>query len=86
MPEICRFLGAIIAMYHREHGVSHFHVTYADYDATIAIETGKVLAGHLPRRVLRRIQGWRKVQIDELLENARLAAERKPLNKIAAPE
>jgi len=41
MPEICRFLGIVIAMYHREHGVPHFHAVYGEHDAVIAIKTAK---------------------------------------------
>lgn len=82
MPELCRFLGIIIAMYHREHGVPHFHVTYGEYDAVIDVATGKVLSGNLPRRVLRKVRTWRDLHLAELEANARLAAERKPLNKI----
>ena len=29
MPEICRFLGIVITMYHREHEPPHFHARYA---------------------------------------------------------
>lgn len=82
MPELCRFLGIIIAMYYREHGVAHFHVVAGDHDATIAIESGDVLAGKLPRKVLRLVQKWRLLHIEQLRENARLAAERRPLKKI----
>jgi phosphomannomutase len=28
MPEICRFFGIIIAMYHDEHNPPHFHAKY----------------------------------------------------------
>ncbi len=86
MPELCRFFGIIIAMYHREHGVPHFHVTYGEHDATIAVETGEVLAGSLPRRVLRRVERWRALHEEELRENARLASERKALKKIEPME
>ena len=82
MPEICRFFGIVIAIFHREHGVAHFHVTYGEHDATIEIATGKVLAGRLPRKALKLVRKWRELHLDELVENARLAAERKQLNKI----
>ncbi len=28
MPEVSRFLGIVIAMYHKEHGIPHFHAKY----------------------------------------------------------
>ena len=48
MPELCRFHGLVITTYHNEHGVPHFHVVYAECDATIEIETERV-HGSLPR-------------------------------------
>ncbi len=29
MPEICRFLGIVIAMYHNDHAPPHFHAKYS---------------------------------------------------------
>jgi Domain of unknown function (DUF4160) len=82
MPEICRFLGIVIAMYHREHGVPHFHAVYDDFDVVIAIKTGEVLEGELPKRALKRVLAWRELHVDELLENARLTDAKKQPNKI----
>jgi hypothetical protein len=45
MPRISEFYGVVIAMYYREHGVPHFHATYAGETVVVAIETGEVLAG-----------------------------------------
>ena len=82
MPELWRFLGIIIAMYHREHRVPHFHVTYGGYDATIDIATGRTLVGNLPRNVSSRVEKWRKLHSAELAHSWQLAAARKPLSKI----
>jgi Domain of unknown function (DUF4160) len=82
MPEICRFLGIVIAMYHREHGVPHFHAIYGEHDAVIAIRTGEVLEGQMPKRAMKRVLAWRALHIEELLENARLTAAKKLPNKI----
>lgn len=73
-------------MYHREHGVAHFHVTYGEYDATIDIETGEVLAGRLPRRIVKLVRQWRELHVEELRLNARLAEERRPLSRIEPME
>jgi hypothetical protein len=51
MPEISRFLGIVIAMFHREHNPPHFHAYYGDYGIIVEIETGRV-NGHFPRRAL----------------------------------
>ena len=86
MPELCRFFGIIIAMYHREHGVPHFHAIYGEHDVTIAIETGEVLVGKLPRRALARVLKWRKLHLEELRSNWQMALKQKPVAKIAPLE
>lgn len=32
MPEISRFLGIVIGMFYKEHGVPHFHAVYGEHD------------------------------------------------------
>ena len=82
MPEICRFLGIVIAMHYNDHSPPHFHARYGDYKALIAIQTGEVLAGQLPPRVLGLVQEWRELYKSELADDWRLAQNRKPLNRI----
>jgi Domain of unknown function (DUF4160) len=81
VPEISRFLGIVIAMFYREHGPPHFHASYSGYRITVEIESGSV-TGVFPRRALAHVQEWRELHISELLEDWRLASERKPMNKI----
>jgi hypothetical protein len=69
MPEICRFFGVIIRMFVDEHGTPHFHAFYQDHKISIAIETGAVLAGKLPPRVLGFVQEWRALHQEELMSN-----------------
>ena len=69
MPEISRFFGIIIRMYVSEHAPAHFHAIYQESEAAIAIETGAVLAGNLPPRVLGFVQEWRALHVDELIAN-----------------
>ena len=52
MPEVCRFLGIIIAMYYKEHNPPHFHVRYNEFKAVIAIDTLALIEGKLPPKVL----------------------------------
>ena len=82
MPEISRFLGIIIAMYYNDPTPVHFHARYGDYEALIATETGEVIEGRLPPRVLGLVQEWREYHLNELNENWRLARERKALKQI----
>jgi hypothetical protein len=81
MPEISRFLGIVIAMFHREHGPAHFHAYYGEFEITVEIETG-VVTGRFPRRALTHVLEWQMAHKAELLEDWRLASERRPLNKI----
>ncbi len=82
MPEISRFLGIIIAMYYKDHPPPHFHARYGDFEAVIAIESGEVLGGRLPPRVLGLVQEWREYHRMELTEDWQLARERKALKQI----
>jgi hypothetical protein len=78
MPEISRFFGIVITMYHREHGPAHFHVRYGGHRATVRIGDG-VVDGTLPRRVLSLVLEWWNLHRDELAENWTRAKERRPL-------
>ncbi len=67
MPEISRFLGIVIGMFYREHGVPHFHAVYGE---------------SFPPRALRHVLEWAAMHKAELLANWELAREGKPLNRI----
>lgn len=82
MPEISRFLGIIIAMYYNDHVPAHFHAKYGGHEALISIETGEVISGDLPPRVLGLVEEWRELHKGELLHDWKLAVERKPLMRI----
>ena len=41
VPEISRFLGIVIGMFYREHGVPHFHAVYGEHKITV--ETNRAL-------------------------------------------
>jgi uncharacterized protein DUF4160 len=69
MPEVSRFYGIIIKMFFNDHSPSHFHAEYGNYKAMIAIESGDVLEGDMPKKQLKLIQAWAILHEDELLEN-----------------
>lgn len=50
MPEVSRFYGIVIRFYYREHPLMHFHAIYAEHEALIEIETGKIHEGFLPKK------------------------------------
>jgi hypothetical protein len=82
VPRISEFYGIVIAMYYREHGVAHFHATYAGETVVISILTGEVIAGRVPARALRLIREWRDLHQDELRLNWARARDNAPLVRI----
>jgi uncharacterized protein DUF4160 len=56
VPEISRFLGTVIAMFYSEHGETHFHAVYGEYEASVELDTGKV-HGELPHKAAEGGQG-----------------------------
>lgn len=81
MPIISRFFGIVIAIYWRDHGPPHFHAKYGDEEVIVHIETGKTV-GRMNRRALALVQEWREARRSELMEDWRLAVQRKPLKQI----
>jgi hypothetical protein len=81
MPEISRFLGIVIAIFYRNHEPAHFHAYYGEYEITVEIESG-IVNWRFPRRALSHVLDWCELHRAELIEDWRLASERRPLNKI----
>ncbi len=76
MPVISMFYGIIIRMYlldNHHHSLPHFHVRYAEFEASITIEDGKVLAGQLPRKQFRLVLTWLCLHREELQADWELA-------------
>lgn len=82
MPEICRFLGIVIAMYHKEHAPPHFHAKYGGQRAAFSIAELTLIEGKLPKRVISLILEWAFEHRDELMKDWELAKSKKDLNKI----
>jgi hypothetical protein len=53
MPEISRFFGIRIFMYHEEHGPPHFHAVYAEFEIKVDIRTGAIKGRFPPMRARR---------------------------------
>jgi hypothetical protein len=79
MPEISRFLGVVIGIYWKDHGVPHFHAKYGEYRASFSISDLKLLEGRLPPRVTALILEWAFLHRSELMKDWELAELRKPL-------
>ena len=77
MPVISMFYGIIIRLYlldNQHHNLPHSHARDAEYEASIGIADGELLAGELPRKQLRLVQAWIELHRDELAANWELAA------------
>jgi hypothetical protein len=83
MPEISLFYGIRITMNWNEHNPPHFHVKYAEYNATILIQECVVDKGNLPNRQLKFVLAWCELHREELMQNWELSKDGKPLNEIA---
>ncbi|HEX3854970.1 MAG TPA: DUF4160 domain-containing protein [Polyangiaceae bacterium] len=83
MPRISFFYGIVITMYwrEREHPVPHFHASYADQEASVALD-GTILGGSLPSRALRLVRQWARLHREELLANWHRARVYQPLESI----
>jgi hypothetical protein len=83
MPTISLFYGIKVTMYWDDHSPAHFHVEYAEQQATILIQEGVVGVGALPNKQLKLVLAWCELHKDELMQNWELSKEGKPLNAIA---
>ena len=85
LPELSRFHGIIIRMFHRDHAPPHLHAEFGEYEITVEIQTG-VTRGRFPAVALRQVQEWAALHRPELLDRWRLAREAKPLPRVAPLE
>jgi hypothetical protein len=81
VPEISRFFGIVIAMYHREHEPAHFHARYGGQKITVRINDG-FIEGDLGRRAEALVLEWWNLHREELSDNWRRAKELKELSAI----
>ena len=75
MPTISVFYGIVVRMYFNDHSPPHFHARYGEDEATIEIESLRVLAGTLPKRALDLVTPWAAAHRAELLGNWRRCRE-----------
>ena len=86
MPIISMFYGILIRMYmldNQHHNAPHLHAKYSEFEASISILDGEILAGELPRKQLRLVQAWIELHRDELLADWELATAGENPYKIA---
>lgn len=82
MPRIAAFYGIIIAMYFDDHPPPHFHAKYGEHQAQVAITSGELLNGDLPRRARAMVLEWTELHRDELMDDWARAEHQEPLRRI----
>jgi len=82
MPEISRFYGIVIKMYHADHPPPHLHAEYGEHRVLINLRTLGVFAGSLPPRALALVIEWAAYHQQELLELWEQAAALQSLSRI----
>ncbi len=85
MPILSMFYGVVVYMYFydsQEYHAPHFHAEYAEFTAVIAIESGDVLEGDLPRNKMKLVQAWLEIHRDEIMADWSLAVRGLPVQKI----
>jgi len=86
LPTIAYFLGIAVAMNYRDHNPPHIHVTYAGYEALIAIDDARLLRGKLPPTVMLVVRRWVTLRRDALRANWERARRHEQLERIAGPD
>ncbi|HUP59047.1 MAG TPA: DUF4160 domain-containing protein [Thermoanaerobaculia bacterium] len=81
MPQISRFFGIVIAMYHDEHPPPHFHARYAGKEIQVGIADGRV-TGEFQPRARSLVLEWWSLHREELEQNWKLLSDGKQPNWI----
>jgi hypothetical protein len=58
MPTLEYVDGIRIVIHNGEHRPPHIHAIYQKFEVIIEIETGKICAGYLPSRQLKKASAW----------------------------
>jgi hypothetical protein len=85
MPTISMFYGILILIYfydNKQHSTPHIHAEFAEHEASIAIDDGRILAGSLPSGKLKLVQAWIEIHRDDLMVDWKLAVAGEPVFKI----
>ena len=85
MPILSMFYGVVVYMYFydaQRHHIPHFHAEYTEFTAVIAIESGDMLEGDLPRNKMKLVQAWLEIHRDEIMADWSLAVRGLPVQKI----
>jgi len=82
MPELSRFYGIVIKMYHNDHNPPHFHAKYGNDKMVVDVNTLAVIGGHLPPRATGLVIEWAAQHQAELQKAWEQARSMAPLDRI----
>lgn len=82
MPEISRFLGIVIKMFHDDHAPPHFHAYYCEYEASFSIDSLTLMEGKLPPRIKGLVIEWASAHQDALRANWKSLRKNQTYKKI----
>jgi hypothetical protein len=81
------FYGIIVRMFfmdNKEHNLPHIHIEYGEFQAVVAVDDGKLLAGEFPGNKMKLVQAWMEIHKEELIADWKLAVTGQPIFKIEA--
>ena len=82
MPILSVFFGIIVRMWHDDHPPPHIHVEYQGFEALVAIQTGEISEGRLPRKAAAIVKERCLRHQNELYANWQRAQHFEPLERI----
>lgn len=82
MPEISRFYGIVIKVFHNDHQLPHFHAEHGGDQMIVDIETLGVIAGKLRPRATGLVMEWASQHQDELRHVWEQAGNQEPLDHV----
>jgi hypothetical protein len=82
MPEISRFFGIILWMFHQEHNPPHFHAEFQGKKAVFDFQ-GNILRGDLgSKTAVKLVREWVDLRVTELETDWMLAMKGQEIKKI----
>ena len=85
MPVMSMSHGILIRMctlHTQHHHLPHLHARFAEFEASVGIGDGELIAGELPRKQMRLAQAWVELDQDELMADWLLASSGQKLFRI----
>jgi len=82
MPEISRFYGIVIRMFHNDHQPPHFHAQYGRAQMIVSIDSLARIAGGLPPRATGLVMEWASQHQDDLRRVWQQARNQEPLDAV----